>query len=177
MPSPTQIRYLKCHWFWPKIWPIQTARGKNFGDMFFDVFRRAEQESEVRLPKKCLVAEISNLLTLFVRDCIQDPWKLHQRPDTKMAIFQNSVRPIFGWFCPDCIRPRVWNPGPVWTCIRPPSRPKPVRNDYLAFWAAKYLVFWLLWIFVTVGMELRRRENYGKVDLYRLYHKYVWQQP
>ncbi len=43
--------------------------GKTSEMCFFDVFRRAEQESEVRLPKNSLVAEISELLTLFVRDC------------------------------------------------------------------------------------------------------------
>ena len=36
----------------PKIWPLQTARGKNLGDMFFDVFQQAEQESEVKSQKK-----------------------------------------------------------------------------------------------------------------------------
>lgn len=42
MPSSIKIRYLKCHWFLVKIWPTQKARGKNFGDVFFDVFRWAE---------------------------------------------------------------------------------------------------------------------------------------
>ena len=37
--------------------------------MFFDVFQQAEQESEVKSQKKWLVAEISDLLSLFVRDC------------------------------------------------------------------------------------------------------------
>ena len=33
----------------PKIWPTTFARGKNFGDVFFDVFRWAEQDSENRM--------------------------------------------------------------------------------------------------------------------------------
>ena len=37
--------------------------------MFFDVFQQAEQESEVKSQKKWLAAEISDLLSLFVRDC------------------------------------------------------------------------------------------------------------
>ena len=45
------------------------AREKVFGSVFFDVFRQAEQDSEVRLPKFCLGADISELLTLFVHDC------------------------------------------------------------------------------------------------------------
>ena len=53
----------------PKTWPNASARGKNFGDVFFDVFRQPEQESEIRLPKHWLVAEIHDLSTLFVRDC------------------------------------------------------------------------------------------------------------
>ena len=44
------------------------ARGKNLGDMVFDIFQQAEQESEVKSQKKWLVAEISDLLSLFVRD-------------------------------------------------------------------------------------------------------------
>ena len=46
------------------------ARGKNLGDMFFDVFQQALQESEVKSQKKWLFAKISDLLSLFVRDCI-----------------------------------------------------------------------------------------------------------
>ena len=45
------------------------ACGKNLGDMFFNVFQHAEQESEVKSQKKWLFAEISDLLSLFVRDC------------------------------------------------------------------------------------------------------------
>ena len=61
MLSSTQLRYIKCHWFWSKIWRIRTARGKNFGDVFFDIFHQAEQESEIRLTKNWLVAEISDV--------------------------------------------------------------------------------------------------------------------
>ena len=52
-----------------KIWLTQKALGKNFGDVFFDVFRQAKQFSEEILPKYCLGAEILDLSTLFVRDC------------------------------------------------------------------------------------------------------------
>lgn len=41
-PSSTQLRYLNFIWFWSKFWPIWMARGKNFGDVFFDVFPQAE---------------------------------------------------------------------------------------------------------------------------------------
>ena len=50
------------------IWPTQKARGKNFGDVFFDVFRQAEQFSEKISLKYCLGAEILDLSTLFVCD-------------------------------------------------------------------------------------------------------------
>ena len=39
--------------------------------MFFDVFQQAEQESEVKSQKKWLVAEISDLLSLFVCDYVK----------------------------------------------------------------------------------------------------------
>jgi hypothetical protein len=38
---------------------------ENFGDVFFDAFRRGEQFSEKILPKYCLGAEISELSTLY----------------------------------------------------------------------------------------------------------------
>ena len=46
------------------------TRGKNFGDMFFDVFWRAESESEVGLSPKIPDHEISRLSCLAVRNCI-----------------------------------------------------------------------------------------------------------
>jgi len=57
------------HIFRPKIRPNPSARGKNFGGVFFDVFWQADQDSEKILPKYCLGAKISNWLTLSVHDC------------------------------------------------------------------------------------------------------------
>ena len=45
------------------------ARGKNFADVFFDVFRRVVHDSALRLPNFSLVAKLSKLSTLSVRDC------------------------------------------------------------------------------------------------------------
>ena len=49
--------HLKRHWFWPKIWPIWTARGKK--KLRRCVFRYTEQGSEIRMPKNWLVADFS----------------------------------------------------------------------------------------------------------------------
>ena len=45
------------------------ARGKNFADVFFDVFRRVVHDSALRLPNFSLVAKLSKLSTLSVHDC------------------------------------------------------------------------------------------------------------
>ena len=63
--------------------------------MFFDVFQQAEQESEVKSQKKWLVAEISDLLSLFVRDCTQplpptSSSLLSMQPLSKLPQSQNS---------------------------------------------------------------------------------------
>jgi len=44
--------------FWSKFWPTQSARGKNFGGVFFDVFRESDQESAIKLPNYSLLPDI-----------------------------------------------------------------------------------------------------------------------
>ena len=48
MPFWTLTSIQNVSFFWPKNLATLKPRGKNFGDMFFDVFRRAESESEDR---------------------------------------------------------------------------------------------------------------------------------
>ena len=55
--------------FGPKILAVLKRRGKNFGGVFFDSFQQSEQESEKISALVALLAEITNLLPLVVRNC------------------------------------------------------------------------------------------------------------
>ena len=62
-------RGAKCCEFLLKKFGHLKCRGKNFGDRFFDVFWRAESESEVNLSQKNPDHEISKLSCLVVCNC------------------------------------------------------------------------------------------------------------
>ena len=55
--------------FGPKILAVLKRRGKNFGGVFFGSFQQSEQESEKISALVALLAEITNLLPLVVRNC------------------------------------------------------------------------------------------------------------
>jgi len=55
--------------FRSKILTTLIYRGKNFGGVFFDVFRKSEQESEKIMTVDTLFAEIPNLWALLVHNC------------------------------------------------------------------------------------------------------------
>ena len=59
------------YWRGPKIWPPRKHRGKTFGGVFFDSFRRAEFNPALGLPELIRVASPSNLSTSPVRNCIR----------------------------------------------------------------------------------------------------------
>ena len=69
MPFWTLTSIQNVSFFWPKNLATLKPRGKNFGDMFLDVFRPAESKSEVSFSPKNPDHEISKLSYLFVRNC------------------------------------------------------------------------------------------------------------
>jgi len=53
----------------PKILANPISRGKNFGDVFFDLFRKSEQESEKIVTIDTFLTEIPDWWALLVHDC------------------------------------------------------------------------------------------------------------